>query len=103
MPWDDTDIRDTSSRPSSQPSVLKWKSPDPSTGTPEDPIMELQSNIVNKSTVPWLEDEDEADVVENLAEENQVNSASVNASTAAPAAVLFVVMYVCLELKIDSR
>ena len=29
LPWDDTDIRDTSSRPSSQPSVLKWKSPDP--------------------------------------------------------------------------
>ena len=77
LPWDDTDIRDTSSWPSSQPSVLKWKSPDPSTGTPEDPIMEIQSNIVNKSTVPWLEDEDEADVVENLAEDNQVNSASV--------------------------
>ena len=87
LPWDDTDIRDTSSRPSSQPSVsqtmLKWKSPDPSAGTPEDPTTELQSNIGNKSTVPWLGDEDEADAVENP-EESQVNSASLNGSPSAP-------------------
>ena len=54
LPWDDTDIRDTSSRPSSQPCVshtmLEWKkSPDPSTGTPEAPTTELQSNIGKKA------------------------------------------------------